>query len=405
MKLTFLGDIMCEPPVLKAARRRRATYDFRGVFTPSKRLLSESDYVIGNLETPLAGKEAKFSESHLCFNAPDEYVDAILDAGIDLVSTANNHTFDRGYAGLERTLQVLDEKHLPHTGSFLPGQTRPEAYYFEKDGTRFAVIAYTYDTNFGGSGGDCRAEGEYEGTVNLLCRQGIGTYLPGVFRKENWLQRSLSKIKCIKDANVAGLVGKFLGLTVTYSRHDDKIEGKVDTPYIAQLQKDIRTAKEKADLVLFYPHVGGQFNIKPGAFSEYVIDKALEAGADAIIATHSHIPQKLVVKDGIPISYCLGNFNMNPKSYLAMPEILTHYGYALHLYVEDKRIQRVTFSMLKNCVMPDGQIASCPVDELYVKLGNEKEKKQLENDIRHLYGRITGRVLTKPIVRREYEAV
>ena len=154
--------------------------------------------------------------------------------------------------------------------------------------------------------------------------------------------------------------------------------------------------------MVFYPHVGGQFNIKPGAFSEYVIDKAVEAGADVIAATHSHIPQKFVWKGDIPVSYCLGNFNMNPKSYLAMPEILTNYGYALHLYVENKKIVKVTFSMMKNCIMPGGQIASCPVDELYIE-ANGKEKKALEKDIRHLYGRITGKVLKEDYVRREYE--
>lgn len=404
MKITFLGDIMCEPPVLKAAKRAHEGYDFLGVFAPSKKLLQESDYVIGNLETPLAGKAAKFTETHLCFNAPDEYVDALLDAGINLLSTANNHTFDRGYEGMERTLHVLDEKGMAHTGSFLPGQERPEAYYFEKDGTRYAVIAYTYDTNFTESGKYCRVEGKYEGTVNLLSRQGVGSYLPGVYRADPRIQQLFAKIKVIKDPNVGGKIAKFFGQTVTYSRHDDLLEGKVDTPYIAQLQKDIRTAKEKADLVLFYPHIGGQFNIKPGAFSEYVIEKALEAGADAIIATHSHNPQKLVMKNGVPVSYCLGNFNMNPRSYLAMPEILTNYGYALHLHVENKKIHKVTFSMMKNCVMPDGQIASCPVDELYETLKTEKEKAQLEKEVCHLYGRITGQVLTAPLIRREYEA-
>ena len=36
MKITFLGDIMIEPPVLKAAKRRKGKYDFSGVFAPSK---------------------------------------------------------------------------------------------------------------------------------------------------------------------------------------------------------------------------------------------------------------------------------------------------------------------------------------------------------------------------------
>ena len=402
MKLTFLGDIMAEKPVLKAAKCRRGKYNFKGVFDPSRKLLSESDYIIGNLETPLAGKEAKYSQNHICFNAPDEYVDAIKDAGINLVSTTNNHTFDRGYAGMERTIKVLDEKGLPHTGTYLPGTERPEAYYFEQDGTKFAVIAYTYGTNYGGSGGKYLAEGEYEGTVNLLCHQRASTYMPGVYRSD-WMDRWLEDgNKVIKDPNKIFKLKKYMGMTATYSRHDDRLDGKVDTPFIAQMQADIRKAKEKADIVLFYPHVGGQFNIKPGAFTEYVIEKALEAGADAIAATHSHIPQKFVWKNGVPVSYCLGNFNMNPKSYLAMPEILTNYGYALHLYVEDKKIVKVTCSMLKNCVMPGGQIASCPVDELYAE-ANEKEKKALEKEICHLYGRITGKVLKENIVRREYE--
>lgn len=402
MKITFLGDIMAEPPVLKAAKKQDG-YDFSGVFAPVKGLLKESDYVVGNLETPLAGREAGYTDTHLAFNAPDEYVDALKDAGVKLVSTANNHTFDRGYAGMERTIRMLDEKGLPHTGSFLPGTERPEAYYFEQDGTKFAVIAYTYGTNYSGSGGDCLAEGEYANTVNLLCSQRANTYLPGVWRGSDWVDRLFKKLSFVKDANVPGKLKKLLGMTATYSRHDDCLASKTDTPYIAQMQQDIRTAKQKADVVLFYPHVGGQFNEKPGAFTEYIVDKAVEAGADAVIATHSHIPQKLVEKAGIPCAYCLGNFNMNPNSYLAMPEILTNYGYALHLYVEEKKIVKVTFSMLKNCTMPDGQIASYPVEILHKVLKTDKEKALLEKEIRHLYGRITGRVLEGEILRREYE--
>ena len=30
-----------------------------------------------------------------CFNAPDKYVDALIEAGFDMMLTANNHTLDR----------------------------------------------------------------------------------------------------------------------------------------------------------------------------------------------------------------------------------------------------------------------------------------------------------------------
>ena len=403
MKITFLADIMCEPPVLKAAKRRGGKYDFSGVFVHSKKLLSESDYVIGNLETPLAGKEAGYTNTHVSFNAPDEYADALIDAGVDLISTANNHTFDRGFEGMERTVRVLEEKGLAHTGSYLRSEQKPEAYYFERDGVKIAVIAYTFGTNFSSSGRRCLAEGEYAGTVNLLCPQEGSMYLPGELRAKNWVDRTFKKLKFIKDANTAGNFKKLLGMTATYSRHDDRLEGKADTKYIEKMQEDIRLAKEKADLVMLYPHVGGQFNVKPGAFTEYVFDKALEAGADAIIGTHSHIPQRFEWRGAVPCSYCLGNFNMNPNSFLAMPEILTNYGYALHLYVEGKRIVKATFSMMKNYVNRDGQISSYPVDELYTSLKSKKAMEKLESEIKYLYSRVAGKVLTDPIVRREYD--
>lgn len=118
MKITFLGDIMAEPPVLKAAKRKDG-YDFRGVFAYTKKLIEQSDFVVGNLETPLAGKQAGYTNTHLRFNAPDEYVDALLDAGVKLVSTANNHTFDRGYEGCKIALGNLPQRRQPQQTVFL----------------------------------------------------------------------------------------------------------------------------------------------------------------------------------------------------------------------------------------------------------------------------------------------
>lgn len=168
MKITFLGDIMIEPPVLKAAHRSDGSYDFYPVFEKAQSLLDEADMLVANLETPLAGPEAEYTKHHYAFNAPDAYADAVKKAGIHMVSTANNHTFDRGFEGAERTLRVLDEKGIGHHGSFLPGGEHPEAFYIEKGGVKVAVIAYTYGTNYSGSGRQCLAEGEKAGTVNLL---------------------------------------------------------------------------------------------------------------------------------------------------------------------------------------------------------------------------------------------
>lgn len=398
-KITFLGDIMIEPPVLKAAKRPGGKYDFSDVFKFVKPMFDEADYVVGNLETPMAGKEAKYTLHHYAFNAPDEYADAVKEAGIDLVSTANNHTFDRGYDGLVRTIEVLEKKGIPYAGTCLPGAERPEAYYFELDGTKIAVVVYTYGTNYGGSGGKYLAEGEWQGTVNLLRPQPLSSYLPGVLHGKTWVDKLFKKMQ----AEPRGRIKKFLGMCHTYARADDRLDKEAMEPYMQQMQADIRKAGEKADLVLFYPHMGGQFNLKPGYFTQYVAERALEAGADAVIASHSHCPQLAKFENGIPLAYSLGNFNMSPRSSLAYHENLSEYGLLLHLYIEDKKIQKVTWTPILNYEKPGTQVSGYPVHEYYKTLTREKDKIRLEKDMRKLYGTVTGKVLEGEVFRAEYE--
>ena len=80
MRVTFLGDIMCEPPVLAGAKQPDGSYNFDYVFSRCQSLFAEADYLVGNLETPLAGEEAGYSATYLAFNAPDAYADAIKKA-------------------------------------------------------------------------------------------------------------------------------------------------------------------------------------------------------------------------------------------------------------------------------------------------------------------------------------
>ena len=402
MKITFIGDIMCEPSVLKGAAQKDGRYDFRPMFEKVKGLLGEADYVIGNMEFPMAGEEAGYTHSYYVFNAPDAYADAVKDAGFDLISTVNNHTFDRGMDGLIRTLKVLDERGLGHTGTWAPGTQREEAFYFDVEGTKFAVIAYTYATNYTKSPDDPRcvlAEGEYKGTVNLLRHQQGGTYLPGVYRGEDKVDKLTKKFL---DEEQRGRLKMLLGKEGNYARSDDKVAEDAMAPYMAQLQQDIRAAKEKADLVLCYPHMGGQFNTTPGKFSEYVTEKILDAGADAMLASHSHCIQKVQLRGEVPCAFSMGNFSMSPNSSLMVPEALPGYGLAVHLYVEDKKIVKTTFSILKAVEKKGKLLVSWPVDELYAELKSEKEKKQLEQDVAKLLATVTGKKPEGNVIAREY---
>ena len=396
MKITFIGDIMIEPPVLQAARQKDGSYNFDEVFEKAKSLFEEADLLIGNLETPLAGEEALYTQHYYAFNAPDAYADAVKKAGFDMVSTANNHTFDRGFAGAERTIRVLEEKKIAYHGSCLSGQQPPEAAYLQKDGLTVAVIAYTYGTNYSGSGLQCLAEGEKEGTVNLLRPQKETVYQPGVFRTD-WVDKLFPKMRNEKRGDLK----KLLGMPANYSRADDRLDKRTMAPYLERFQRDIRKAKEKADLVICYPHVGGQFNPYPGAISEYVMEKAMEAGADAVLASHSHMLQRAVLRKGIPCIYSLGNYNMDPLSSLVIEELLPFYGIAVHLYTEGSRITKTTFSLLRMTRKKGGQVLTWPVDELYETL-DEKGREKLKKEVSQAYRIVNECELEEPVIRREY---
>ena len=393
MKITILGDMMCEPPILKASKTKDG-YDFNGVFGKIKPMLDDADYVITNLEFPLAGEEAGYTDRFYAFNAPDSYAEAVKNAGVDLVSTVNNHTFDRGAKGMLRTIEVLDRVGLAHTGTFLPDK-HEEAYYFELGGVKFAVVAYTYATNKGVKGEDPK----YLDCVNYLRPYNLPTYLPEVSAKmKTWVDKRFPKMKEEHRA----VIKMAVGLPNTIERADDYIDHEASKPYIERFREDIKKAKENADIVICYPHVGGQFNPQPGKFSEYVVSEAVKAGADAVMAGHSHMVQPIRFIDGVPCAYSLGNFSMSPNSTIIVKKNLPEYSLAMHLYVESGKIDRITFSILKAVEKRGKQMVVYPVDVLYDSLESKREKALLEKDVVQVYGYAMGRMPQGDIIQKEY---
>lgn len=395
-KITFFGDIMCEPSVLKAAKKGK-DYDFGFVFEGVRSLLKNTDCRIGNLETPMCAKEMGYCNDFADFGCPEAMADALKDAGFDLISTANNHSFDRKEEGLVFTINALDKRNIPHTGTFLPGTQRQEAHYLKLGDMTVAVIAYTYNTNYYDSGKKCKCEGEYADSVNLLHSQEQGTFLTTI-DESTWFDRLT---KGFLSYDMRGRVKHFFGFNHSYPRADDKLFRERTQPYVDKFTADIQKAKEKADFVIFYPHVGGQFDPHPGAFTQYIFDKAIEAGADAIIASHAHIVQKAHFRGDILCAYSLGNFNMDYRSGLVYPQALPQYGLALHLYMEDKKLQKVTFSITVDRV-EKGKLITYPVHELYPRL-TPKAQKKMRREVRWVYETVVDLPLEGEYIREDYD--
>lgn len=116
------------------------------MFRKVRPLLSAADLAICHLETPLSPNNDNLS-GYPRFNAPHELADAIRKAGYDLCSTASNHAYDLGSAGVRDTLSVLDEAGVRHSGTarHVRASLRPEL--LEVNGIKVGLLSYTYGLN------------------------------------------------------------------------------------------------------------------------------------------------------------------------------------------------------------------------------------------------------------------
>lgn len=144
--LCFTGDLMCHSTQFNYANVGADTFDFTGVYTEVKTFLSESDFTVGNLETVVAGKNKGYS-GYPYFNAPDDFIYALKDAGFDLLITANNHALDQGWDGVKRTIEIINDNQLYQTGTFVSKEDRDSVRIFEINSIKIGFLAYSENTN------------------------------------------------------------------------------------------------------------------------------------------------------------------------------------------------------------------------------------------------------------------
>jgi poly-gamma-glutamate synthesis protein (capsule biosynthesis protein) len=145
ISLAIVGDLMCHSQQYKMAKTDSG-YDFNPTFAPVKKYLADADFTLGNLETVTAGAAANFTGFPM-FNTPVEYLDALKNAGFDVLTNSNNHSLDRGFMGVEKTIVELDKRGLLHTGTARTAAERNTPLILKKNNTKLGVLAYTYGTN------------------------------------------------------------------------------------------------------------------------------------------------------------------------------------------------------------------------------------------------------------------
>ena len=145
--MSAIGDIMCHnTQYFDAYNKENNTYDFSYVFEDISFYTKTADIAIGSLETTFAGEEQGYS-SYPTFNTPDNLAYELKDIGLDVLSTAGNHALDKGFDGLARTIDVLNDADISHLGTYKTQEEQNQVLFKYVKGIKIAFINYTYGTN------------------------------------------------------------------------------------------------------------------------------------------------------------------------------------------------------------------------------------------------------------------
>lgn len=141
-----IGDILIHDTVYNDALTKNDHYDFDPMFKPVYSLLQKPDFLIANQESVPGGTKLGLS-SYPSFNSPHEIVDASMNAGVDMVTTANNHMLDKGEKGVLSAIDYYEKKNLLYTGTFKSPEDKNTIRIVNVNGINLAILAYSYGTN------------------------------------------------------------------------------------------------------------------------------------------------------------------------------------------------------------------------------------------------------------------
>ncbi|MFD1214031.1 CapA family protein [Arthrobacter sp. GCM10027362] len=142
----LLHEALWDQAAADAAATGNTPLDFGPMLAAQREYVAASDLAVCHLETPVGRPGGPFS-AYPSFNVPPQILAAVEDTGYDACTTASNHSLDAGTAGLERTLDALDEAGLAHTGSYRSAKEAAGVLVLQAGAARIAVVTGTYALN------------------------------------------------------------------------------------------------------------------------------------------------------------------------------------------------------------------------------------------------------------------
>lgn len=299
-KIGSTGDAIMHDSVLWTVEDKG--YDFSGIFATAKPYYSAYDVMVMNLEVTF-GTSGDY-RGYPSFNSPATLADAIKGAGVDLLLTANNHSYDNGSSGFNNTMAQLKNRRLAFIGSRESGEKK--YYVRDVNGIKVGFACFTYSTL---SGGKKALNGH---VMNATDGENINTF--------------------------------------TYD-NPSKFESEA---------KEVIDAMKKdgAEATIIYMHWGDEYAARPSESRQVKFAKIInELGYDVIVGSHPHVIQAIDTlknaegKETVCI-YSTGNSISNQRK-----EIMSEDNHSGH--TEDGVVFEVTFQKYS-----DGKVVLADVNAL-----------------------------------------
>lgn len=245
------GDLLYHDIIYISAKKADGTYDFHENFEYVKPWLKQADLVLGDFEGTV--NKDHYLAGYPLFNAPGEVMDAIKDAGYQVLDLAHNHILDSQIEGVVSTADAIEKAGMTPVGVYThESRDKAPLVIKEVNGIKVAILAYSYGFN---------------GIEQSISQEDYNRYLSDL--------------------------------------DEDKMKAEIER------------AEKEADITVIMPQMGVEYQIEPTDEQKKLYHKMIDWGADIIFGGHPHVvePAETVEKDGDKklIIYSMGNFISNQR--------------------------------------------------------------------------------------------
>jgi poly-gamma-glutamate capsule biosynthesis protein CapA/YwtB (metallophosphatase superfamily) len=269
------------------------------VFGPLAQTLRSADIAMVNLETPVSG-DPKARTGPLLFDAPPSMLHALANAGVDVVSIANNHAYDQQRAGVARTWAQLAGAGLRGVGSGVSEAAAWEPLVIEKHGMRIGFLSFT-----------------------------------------RWLNGARNPMEPDTSPHVA---------FVPYVTGKKPARSGLAPEAAVEL---VRAAARRCDALIVAIHWGTEYQHMPHPEDRKLARALLEAGALAIVGHHPHVLQPVETyrtstgRDTL-VAFSLGNLVANQDR---------HYIHGRHMEEDGRKRDSLLLRLLLSRPAPGAPVA------------------------------------------------